>query len=107
MKSNLLKFAIASVFALGVTLVKPGPVYQIATAYAASCDSLVSNFKRRGKLQFLRVVNRNRRLANYYNSTLKRVRSGSVPATKEMRTAYNRTLASCTNAKCKSDASDI
>jgi len=94
-------------FLLGMLVVSTPVGGSISSGYAASCVSLASDFKRRGKPQFLRVVNKNRGLANYYNSTLKRLRSGNVPTTREMRQAYKRTLGSCSSGKCRTDAKRI
>ncbi len=78
-----------------------------STALAASCRSLASEFKRRGKPRFLRVVNRNRSIANYYNSTLRRLKSDDAPTRAEMRKAYRVTRKSCSSRKCRSDARSI
>ncbi len=78
-----------------------------ATAQAASCSSLASEFKRKGKPRFLRVVNRNRSIANYYNSTLRRLKSDDAPTRAEMRKAYRVTAKSCSSSKCRSDAKRI
>lgn len=55
----------------------------------------------------MRVVNRNRSLANYYNSTLRRLKDKDAPTTSEMRKAYRVTSKSCSSRKCRSDAKAI
>ena len=78
-----------------------------STAQAASCSALASEFKRKGKPRFMRVVNRNRSLANYYNSTLRRLKSDDAPTRAEMLKAYRVTRNSCSSGKCRSDAKSL
>ncbi len=104
---SYVRYPFAVALLAGVLLFSPGTPVGVGHAYAGKCDTLASEFKRRGKPSFLRVVNKNRSLANYFNSTLKRLRAGSTPTTAEIRKAYNRTQKSCSTGKCRSDAKAI
>ena len=107
MNARVLKLIAMSVIAAGIVMLAPrgGPIS--SAALAASCNSLAKEFKRNGKPRFLRVVNRNRSLANYYNSTLRRLMSDDAPTRAEMKKAYRVTAKSCSSGKCRADAKSI
>jgi len=107
MNSRFLRLIAATMIASAVLFFGPQGGKFTSTAFAASCNSLASEFKRVGKPRFLRVVNRNRSIANSFNSTLRRLQSKSAPTTAEMRKAYRRTAKSCSSRKCRSDAKSI
>ena len=107
MNSTVLKLFAMTVIAAGVVLFAPQDGPFSTTAVAASCNSLAKEFKRKGKPRFLRVVNRNRSLANYYNSTLRRLQSDDAPTRAEMKKAYRVTSKGCSSGKCRSDAKRI
>jgi hypothetical protein len=107
MNSSVLKLIAMSVTASAMLVFAPHGGPFSSTALAASCNSLAKDFKRRGNPRFLRVVNRNRSIANYFNSTLRRLQSDDVPTTAEMRKAYRVTAKSCSSGKCRADAKSI
>lgn len=107
MNARVLKLFAMIVIAAGMVMFAPHGGPFSSTASAASCNSLAKEFKRKGKPRFLRVVNRNRSLANYYNSTLRRLQSDDAPTRAEMRKAYRVTAKSCSSGKCRTDAKSI
>jgi len=107
MTSWTLKLSATVVVAFAVYLFAPSSNHFSSQVQAASCNSLAKEFKRKGRPRFMRVVNRNRSIANYYNSTLRRLKAKSAPTTTEMRKAYRVTARGCSSRKCRSDAKRI
>lgn len=107
MNARILKLVAMTVIAMAMVVFAPHGSPISSTALAASCNSLAKEFKRKGKPRFLRVVNRNRSLANYYNSTLRRLKSDDAPTRAEMKKAYRVTAKSCSSGKCRTDAKSI
>ncbi len=107
MDSKIVKLMAMTIIASAMVVFAPQGGPFSSAALAASCNSLAKEFKRKGKPRFLRVVNRNRSLANYYNSTLRRLKSDDAPTRAEMRKAYRVTAKSCSSGKCRSDAKRI
>lgn len=103
----MFKLGAALMLGFALYLLTPASSQYSSQALAASCKSLAKDFKRRGRPRFMRVVNRNRSVANYYNSTLKRLKARSTPTRAEMRKAYRATARSCSSRKCRSDARRI
>jgi hypothetical protein len=107
MNARVLRLVAMTVIAAAMSLFAPQGAPFSSTAHAASCNTLANEFKRKGKPRFMRVVNRNRSLANYYNSTLRRLKSDDAPTRDEMRKAYRVTSKSCSSQKCRTDAKSI
>ena len=74
----------------------------------AACDRIEREFKRSARPRFLRVVNRNRSLANWYNATLRRLKAGKNPTRGEIKKTYRMLVARCASsnspARCRSFA---
>lgn len=107
MTSWTFKMSATVVLAFVLYLLPPVGIPFSTKAQAASCNSLAKEFKRKGKPRFMRVVNQNRSIANYYYATLRRLKANSAPTTTEMRKAYRVTAKSCSSRKCRSDARRI
>lgn len=72
-----------------------------------SCTTLRTEFNKKARPGFLRIVKRNRDVAAYFRNELRRAKSGERPTRAEIQKAYRKTRGACRNGACKRGAQAV